>query len=282
MRVTHRLDTVDGVCGRPAPGKQPLPPSSGRTALRATGTAIEVAGAAPSPRTSEAGLHNPALINRDTGDALSRPARQAACLRRAARRRIGRSRPSASPASAIAMHSPQPPLCHAANEPGVDELSQALRVLGSRAHQLRATTRAADHYCAQADEADRNTGAWLMSCAVGLAEELASDIDGLARSLRDAPRDSGLQQAVAALRVRAHQLHAATRAADHFLEQESKEDHETGSWLIACALGVAGKLAAQLDDSIAPARKVSADRARAEPHDPKRGLSDGIAARGAA
>jgi len=174
---------------------------------------------------------------------------------------------------------------NAANESAGDNHSQALRQLGSRAHQLRAATRAADHYCGLDDEEDRNTGSWLMSCAVGLAEDLAADIDGLARSLRDVPQDNTLQQAVSALRVRAHQLHAAARAADHFLEQESTEDRETGSWLIACALGVAVKLAEQLDDSIAPARKSVVDKGRGvEPHDPQlvRSIAAGTTARGAA
>ena len=173
---------------------------------------------------------------------------------------------------------------NAANESAGDDHSQALRLLGSRAHQLRAATRAADHYCGLDDEDDRNTGSWLMSCAVGLAEELAADIDGLARSMRDMPPDNALQQAVSAVRVRAHQLHAAARAADHFLEQESSEDRETGSWLIACALGVAVKLAEQLDDSIGPARKAVGDKARVEPHDPQlvRSIAAGTTARGAA
>ena len=173
---------------------------------------------------------------------------------------------------------------NAANESASDDHSLALRQLGSRAHQLRAATRAADHYCGMDDEDDRNTGSWLMSCAVGLSEELAADIDGLARSMRDVPPDTALQQAVSAARVRAHQLHAAARAADHFLEQESTEDRETGSWLIACALGVAVKLAAQLDDSIVLARKAPGDKGRVEPHDAQlvRSIAAGTTARGAA
>ncbi len=145
----------------------------------------------------------------------------------------------------------------------------ALRELGSRAHQLRAATRAADHYCGLDGEADRSTGSWLMSCAVGLAAELAADVDGLARALRDAAPDASLEQVVAGVRVRAYQLHAAARAADHFLDQDNHEDRETGSWLIACALGVALKLAAELDNSVTPARRPGADRERVEPHDPK-------------
>ena len=132
-----------------------------------------------------------------------------------------------------------------------DEASQALRLLGSRAHQLRAATRAADHYSGLPAEQDRNTGSWLMSCAVGLAQDLAADIDGLARSLREGTPEPGQQQAVAALRVRAHQLSAA----DHFLEQDNPEDRETGSWMIACALGLAVKLAAELDDCVVPLRR---------------------------
>lgn len=139
-----------------------------------------------------------------------------------------------------------------------DDSSQALRRLGSRAHQLRAALRAADHYNAQ-DQADaRNTGSWLTSSAVTLAEELAADIDSLARSVKEGSADTALQQAVATVRVRAHQLNASARAADHFLDQDNHEDRDTGSWLIAGALVLAEKLAAELDDSVAPARKLAA------------------------
>ncbi len=148
-----------------------------------------------------------------------------------------------------------------------EEHTQALRRLGARAHQLRAATRAADHFCGQDNEEDRTTASWLMSCSLGLAAELASDIDGLARVLRDQGADAALQRAVAAVRVRAHQLHAAARAADRFLEQESQEDRETGSWLIACAHGLAGKLTDDLDNSVVPARRPQVDKSRVEPHD---------------
>jgi hypothetical protein len=153
--------------------------------------------------------------------------------------------------------------------PGGDDNTQALRRLGARAHQLRAATRAADHFCQQDAEEDRTTASWLMSSAVGLASELASDIDGLARSLRDGSADSTLQRGVGSVRVRAHQLHAAARAADRFLEQENQEDRETGSWLIACAHGLAGKLADELDNSVVPARRPHVDKARMEAHDPQ-------------
>jgi hypothetical protein len=150
-----------------------------------------------------------------------------------------------------------------------DEHTQALRRLGARAHQLRAATRAADHFCGQDNEEDRSTASWLMSCSVGLASELAGDIDSLARVLREQSAESGLQRAVAGVRVRAHQLHAAARAADRFLEQESQEDRETGSWLIACAHGLAGRLTEDLDNSVVPTRRPAVDKSRVEPHDPQ-------------
>ena len=133
----------------------------------------------------------------------------------------------------------------------IDDTQQTLRELGSRAHQVRATVRAADHFNALDGTDARNTASWLISTALNLASELALDVDGLARDLKDRPADAALQQAVAALRVRAHQLNAATCAADHFLDQETHEDRETASWLIAAALGLATRLAAEIDDSAA-------------------------------
>ena len=142
-----------------------------------------------------------------------------------------------------------------------------LRQMGARAHQLRAATRAADHYVSTDTADDRNTASWLMSSAVGLAQDLADDIDGLARALKERPSDSALQQRVAALRVRTHQLHAATRAADHFLEQDTLDGRETGGWLIATALGLAQKLASEIDDGAAPLRRAVIDKSQIEPHD---------------
>jgi hypothetical protein len=148
-----------------------------------------------------------------------------------------------------------------------DDTSPSLRHLGARAHQLRAATRAADHFNAQDNRDDRNTGSWLMSCALGLAAELAVDVDDLARSLKDSQAETVLRLKVAAIRVRAHQLHAAARAADHFLDQDTQEDRETGSWLIATAYGLAQKLASEIDDNVAPLRRPLLDRATIEPHD---------------
>ncbi len=149
-----------------------------------------------------------------------------------------------------------------------DDPYHALRQLGSRAHQLRATTRAADHFMARDTDDDRNTGSWLMSSALVMAGELAADIDVLARNLRERPADAALQQTVSALRVRAHQLSAAARAADHFLDQDTNEDRDTGGWLIATAQGLAHKLASEIDDGAAPARRPSIDKAGGDPHDP--------------
>lgn len=123
-----------------------------------------------------------------------------------------------------------------------------MRQLGGRAYQLLAAARAADHFIAQESSEDRDTGSWLISCAVSLAEEMASDLDGLARNLKANANDPALSQGFQKLRARAHQLHAATRAADHFLDQDNNVDRSTGSWLIACALGLADKLATELED----------------------------------
>lgn len=147
------------------------------------------------------------------------------------------------------------------------DAQQALRALGARAHQLRATTRAADHYNAQDSSEDRNTGSWLMSCALGLSQDLADDIDGVARAMKDRPTDSVTLQRVSGLRVRAHQLHAAAKAADHFLDQDNHEDRDTGSWLIATAYGLAQKLASEMDDSVSVVRRPALDKTPMEPHD---------------
>lgn len=136
---------------------------------------------------------------------------------------------------------------------------QTLRKLGGIAHQLRAANRAADYYLAMSDSGDRDTGSWLISSAYGVAEELAADLDGLAKTLKDRPADAGLAQPLRALRTRAHQLHAATKAADHFLDQESSEDRSTGSWLIAYALGLADKLAAEMDDVASSLKRPGSD-----------------------
>lgn len=160
--------------------------------------------------------------------------------------------------------SPSSPLPRA----DADDPHAWLRQLGARAHQLRAATRAADHFNSQDSAEDRNTGSWLMSGALGIAAELAADIDGLARGLKERPADAALQQRVAGLRVRAHQLHAATRAADHFLDRDTLDGRDTGGWLIATALGLAQKLASEIDDSTLPsARRQASERAATDVHD---------------
>lgn len=140
---------------------------------------------------------------------------------------------------------------------------KALRQLGARAHQLRAATRAADHFNARDTAEDLHTGSWLISTALMLAGELAAEVDALARSLKDRPSDAALRNTVAQLRVRVHQLHASARAADHFLDQESREDRETGGWLVATALALAHKLAGELDDATLPAARRPAAEAAA-------------------
>ena len=140
----------------------------------------------------------------------------------------------------------EPPRPVAGVKPG--DTYPVMRQLGGRAYQLLAAARAADHFVAQESDEDRNTGSWLISCAVGLAEELAADLDTLGRNIKASGSDAALTLGFQKLRARAHQLHAATRASDHFLEQDNNVDRSTGSWLIACALGLADKLANELED----------------------------------
>ena len=143
---------------------------------------------------------------------------------------------------------------------------KALRQLGARAHQLHAAVRAADRFLARDVPEDRNTGSWLMSTALALATDVADDVDALARAVSERPGDAALRQTVSLLRVRAHQLHAATRAADHFLDQAPREDQETGNWLVATALALSHKLASDLDDRALPVRRQApAPEAAAEP-----------------
>jgi hypothetical protein len=149
----------------------------------------------------------------------------------------------------------------------LNDPTKALRQLGARAHQLRAATRAADHFNARGTAADTNTGSWLMSTALALSAEVASDLDALARTLKEKAADAALRQTVAALRVRAHQLHAAAVAADHFLDQETREDQDTGGWLVTTATSLAQKLASEIDDGAAPARRPAVNAADMEPHD---------------
>jgi len=139
-----------------------------------------------------------------------------------------------------------------------DEAYQALRQIGGRAWQLHAATRAADHYIAQDAVADRNTGSWLLACAVDLAEEVAADLDSLARTLKERPSEGA---PLHKLRAQAHKLQAATRAADHFLDQDTGEDRTTASWLVACALDLAARLAAQVDDEASLIKRGGGDAA---------------------
>jgi hypothetical protein len=151
----------------------------------------------------------------------------------------------------------------------LDDPMRALRTLASRAHQLRAATTAADRFIARDGNHDRDTGSWLISAATTMATELTGDIDSLARGLKERPADAAVLQTVSNLRVRAHQLSAATRAADHFLDQDNREDRDTGSWLVATALGLAQKLAAEMEDGASATRRPGSgqgDKGVIEPH----------------
>ncbi len=151
-----------------------------------------------------------------------------------------------------------------------ESLLGLMRSLGARAHQVRAATRAADHYLAQDADGEHDTGAWLLSSAVTMAEDLAADLDGLSRTLKERNAEAPLQQRLVPLRARAHQLHAAAKAADRFLEQDNREDRDTGGWLVPMAQQLANKLANELDDTLAATRRpAAADKpAAVEPHDP--------------
>lgn len=140
---------------------------------------------------------------------------------------------------------------------------QSLRRLGGLAHQTRASLRAADRFVTQGSPEDRDSASWLVCTAVELAREVAGELDGLAKGLREAGSDAARQQALAPWRKTAHQLHAACRAADVYLEQESRDDQDTGTWLVASALGLADRLAGALDDGVGtwavaePAKRVA-------------------------
>lgn len=140
---------------------------------------------------------------------------------------------------------------------------QSLRRLGGLAHQTRASLRAADRFVTQGSPEDHDSASWLVCTAVELAHEVADELDGLAKGLREAGSDAARQQALAPWRKIAHQLHAACRAADVYLEQESRDDQDTGTWLVASALGLADRLAGALDDGVGawavaePAKRVA-------------------------
>jgi hypothetical protein len=127
---------------------------------------------------------------------------------------------------------------------------QSLRRLGALAHQTRASLRAADRFVTQGSPEDRDSASWLVCTALELAREVADELDGLAKGLREAGSDAARQQALAPWRKIAHQLHAACRAADVYLEQDSRDDQDTGTWLVASALGLADRLAGALDDGV--------------------------------
>lgn len=145
-----------------------------------------------------------------------------------------------------------------------EQRQQALRQIGALAHQARASLRAADRFVTQGPADDADTASWLVSTAVDLTQEVAEELDGLARGLRDAGAEALQLQALAPWRRTAHQLRAACRAADLFLEQESREDRDTGAWLVASARTLSDRLAAALDDGVGrwaaaePVRRVAA------------------------
>jgi hypothetical protein len=164
---------------------------------------------------------------------------------------------------------------------GKGDAYPVLRQLGGRAYQLLAAARAADHFIAQEDIEDRDTGSWLIAYAVGLAEEMAADLDGLAKNLKGTVTDPTMTQAFQKMRARAHQLHATTRASDHFLEQDNNVDRSTGSWLIASSLTLADKLANELEELANGLRRTSSETAPSATEAPGRRTGAASAARAA-
>ena len=125
---------------------------------------------------------------------------------------------------------------------------QMMRQRGARAYEVRAVLRAAEHFMVQSSAADRDTGGWLVANAMRNAQDLAAELNDLAKNAKETSADVGTHLALQKLRATAYQLHAAVHAADHFLDQENNEERDTGSWLIACALGLAETLASELED----------------------------------
>jgi hypothetical protein len=78
----------------------------------------------------------------------------------------------------------------------------------------------------------------------------------------------GPAQALRQLGSRAHQRHATARAADRFLDLDTAEDNDTGSWLVATAYSLALQLASERDNGMATARRPTTDKAPIERHDP--------------
>jgi hypothetical protein len=129
-----------------------------------------------------------------------------------------------------------------------NERAATLRQLAGRAYQLRASTRAADHFLTSGLGDDRKTGSWLISTALSLADTLAEDLDLMVRGLKESGSEASLVGALEKMRIQTHQVHASVRGAEHFIVVESGEDRETGGWLIATALNLAQGLASELDD----------------------------------
>lgn len=148
-------------------------------------------------------------------------------------------------------------------KPAADDAYQQLRRLAALGYQLRATLLAADRFLAHDSEEDAETAGWLVSSGLALAEEVATDLDGFAKSSKKAS-DPATSSALTKLRMRAHQLQASTRAADHFLDQDNSDDRTNGSWLVASALTLADKLAGEAED-LASALKRGSGSMSAEP-----------------
>jgi hypothetical protein len=126
-----------------------------------------------------------------------------------------------------------------------------LRSHGGRAHQLRTSLHAADHYLARGRKDERGddpaTAIWLVTCSLNLAAELSTGLHRLNKRLRTEQIHPELRPTVSAMRRQACQLHAMARATAHFLAQPGRNDNEVGSWLIVTARSLAQSLAEDID-----------------------------------
>jgi hypothetical protein len=146
-----------------------------------------------------------------------------------------------------------PPPWHAPCQlPGSEDPYKTLQAHRTRAHQLRMTLHAADHYVAldrtDSRPDDHATAAWLLSCGLDLAAELSVGLDRLEQRLRKAGGWATFRRAVSGMRTTACQMHAVLRANTHFIARQGPDNQEVSAWLLGTARTLAQRIATELDD----------------------------------
>jgi hypothetical protein len=136
--------------------------------------------------------------------------------------------------------------------PGGEDPYKTLQAHRTRAHQLRMTLHAADHYVAldrtDSRPDDHATAAWLLSCGLDLAAELSVGLDRLDQRLRKAGGWATFRRAVSSMRTTACQMHAVLRANTHFIARQGPDNQEVSTWLLGTARTLSQRIAAELDD----------------------------------